>query len=237
MNRIPLLLLPGTLNNATLWQAQVDALSPHADIHVADLTRQGTTSAMADDALALMPPGPFAMAGFSLGGYVALEIMHRAGERVAALALVNTSARPETPEGRPGREKMMALALRDFPRLTGSLIQFMLPPESLADTALVASIQSMMNEVGAEAFVRQSQAVMDRADSRDVLVSVHCPTLVIAGADDKVAPPRFSEEMAAAIPGAQLHVLPATGHLSPMERSGPVAALMQDWLARATQTA
>ena len=232
MNRIPLLLLPGTLNDAELWRAQADALGAQADIRVADFSRQSSTAAMAEDAIALMPPGPFAIAGFSLGGFVAFEVVRRAGSRVLGLALINTQARAETPEGKPGREKMMALAVRDFPRLSATLIQFMLPTERQADAALTGTIQSMMDRVGADAFVRQSQAVMDRADSRSLLASIACPTLVIGGTEDKVAPAKLSEEMAAAIPGAQLHLLPATGHLAPLERPAEVTEFMRTWLAR-----
>jgi pimeloyl-ACP methyl ester carboxylesterase len=231
MNRIPLLLLPGTLNDAELWRAQIDALGTQADIRVADFTQQSSIAAMAGDALAILPEGPFALAGFSLGGFVAFEVLRRATGRVRGLALVNTQARPESPEGRPGREKMMALAGRDFPRLTASLIQFMLPPERQGDATLVAAIQTMMDRVGADAFVLQSQAVMDRADSRPLLPSIACPTLIIGGLEDKVAPPRLSEEMAAAIPGAQLHLLPATGHMGPLERPAEVTGLLQAWLA------
>lgn len=231
--RISLVLLPGTLNTAVLWQAQVAALSAHADIHLADLTQQDSIAAMADHVLARMPEGRFALAGFSLGGYVALEIMRRAADRVLALALINSSARPETPEGQVGREKTMALAQRDFARLTSTLIQHMLPPERQEDSMLVANIRAMMNELGAPVFVRQSRVVLARADSRADLSAIRCPTLIVTGADDKVAPPRFSEEMAAALSDAQLHILPATGHLSPMERPEQVTGLMQTWLARA----
>ena len=87
-----------------------------------------------------------------------------------------------------------------------------------------------MDRVGPDAFVRQSQAVMGRADGRAVLPSVSCPTLIIGGLEDKVAQPEFSEEIAAAIPGAQLHLLPATGHLAPMERPAEVTRLMKAWL-------
>ncbi len=235
MNRTPLLLLPGTLNDAQLWRAQAHALGTQADIIIADLTSQGSTAAMADEAIAAMPEGPFSVAGFSLGGFVAFEVIRRAADRVQGLALVNTQARAESPEARPGREKMMALAGRDFPRLTATLIQFMLPPARHGDADLVTAIQSMMDRVGPDAFVRQSQAVMDRADSRDALGAITCPTLVIGGLEDKVAPPKLSEEMAAAIPGAQLHLLPATGHLAPMERPGEVTRLMQAWLNQARQ--
>ena len=230
MNRIPLLLLPGTLNDAQVWRAQIDALGTLADIRVADFSQQRSTADMATDAIVAMPDGPFALAGFSLGGFVALEVMRRAARRVRGLALVSTQARPESSEGKPSREKMMALAGRDFPRLTSMLIQFMLPPARHADAALVAAIQSMMDRVGADAFVRQSQAVMDRADSRAMLPTISCPTLIVGGLEDKVARPEFSEEMAAEIPCSHLHLLPSTGHLVPMERPAEVTRLMHAWL-------
>lgn len=230
MKRLPLLLLPGTLNDAELWRTQIAAFDGQTDIHVGDFTTQTTIAAMADDAIAAMPEGPFALAGFSLGGYVSFEVLRRVGDRVCGLALINTQARPEPPEGRPGREKMMALAVRDFPRLVSTLIQFMLPQARLEEIALVTPIQAMMGRVGAETFVRQSQAVMDRADSRPVLASIACPTLIVAGMEDKIAPPRFSEEMAAAIPGAQLHLLAATSHMSPLERPDEVTGFMRTWL-------
>ena len=234
MNRIPLLLLPGTLNDAEIWRAQIDALTL-ADIRVADFTTQTSIAAMADDAIGLMPHGAFMLAGFSLGGYVAFEVLRRAGDRVRGLALVHTQARPESLESRPRREKMMALARSDFPRLTEALLQFMLPPARLGEATLVASIRSMMSRVGAAAFVRQSQAVMDRADSRAALAAIACPTLIIGGMEDPVAPPELSEEMAAAIPGAQMHLLPATGHMGPMERPDEVTGLMRTWLERGVQ--
>jgi pimeloyl-ACP methyl ester carboxylesterase len=230
MNRTPLLLLPGTLSDAEIWRAQIDALHGHADIRVADLTTQTSIAAMANDAMGMIPNGTFALAGFSLGGYVAFEVLRRAGARVRGLALVNTQARAESPESRQRREKMMALARRDFPRLVDALIQFMLPAARIGEATLVATIQSMMNRVGAAAFVRQSHAVMERADSRATLATIDCPTLVIGGVEDPVAPPELSEEMAAAIPGARMHLLPATGHMGPLERPDQVAHLMWTWL-------
>jgi len=232
LNRIPLLLLPGTLNDAALWRAQIKALGGVADIRVADFTSQPSIAAMAEDAIATMPDGRFALAGFSLGGFVAFEILRRAAKRVLGVALVNTQARPEPPESRPGRERMMALAGRDLPGLTGALIQFMLPPQRQGDAELMAAVLSMMNRVGAEAFVRQSEAVMNRADSRATMAAIDCPTLVIGGMQDKVAPPKLSEEIAAAIPGAQLHLLADTGHLAPLERPTEVIELMRAWLTQ-----
>ncbi len=230
MNRPTLLLLPGTLNDEAVWKAQTDQLE--VNICVADLTQQNTIASMAEHAIASMHSGPFFMAGFSLGGYVALEIMRRASSRIKGLALISTSARPELIAGRAGREEMMALAQKDFSQLTSKLIQFMLPATRYSDVNLVTDIQAMMDRVGADAFVRQSQAVMDRADSRDILTLIRCPTLIISGKNDKVAAPKFSEEMANAIPLAELHFLEETGHMAPMERPNEVTKLLKAWLEK-----
>jgi len=228
MNRPTLLLLPGTLNDEAVWKAQTDQLE--VNFCVADLTQQNTTSSMAEHAISSLQSGPFFMAGFSLGGYVAFEIMRRASNRIKGLALISTSARPELIAARAGREEMMALAQKDFPQLTSKLIQFMLPTARHSDVHLVKDIQDMMNRVGADAFVRQSQAVMNRADSRDILTSIRSPTIVISGNDDRVAAPKFSEEMANLIPGAELHFIEETGHMAPMERPNEVTSLLKTWL-------
>ena len=233
MNKIPLLLLPGTLNNARVWAAQVAALAPVADIRVADISTQDSMTAMADDAIRAMP-ARFAIAGFSLGGFVALEIMRRAGARVAGLGLFSTSARAESEAAKPGREKSIALAQRDFAQLLANMRPFVLGPHSLGDGALNAHLDTMMHEVGAAAFVRQSRAVINRAESRDLLPAITCPTLIVCGRADAVCPPKLSEEMAAAIPGADLHLLDDAGHMLPFEAPAALNALMQQWLGRIT---
>ena len=231
MPKIPLLLIPGTLNTARIWAAQSAGLAPLAEMHIADLTTQDSTAAMAEDALRAMPPR-FAMAGFSLGGYVALEILRRAPERVAGLALISTSARAEPQEALAGRQKSIDLARRDFTRLLAGMRPFMLAPANLDNPALNGALDGMMREVGAEAFARQSQAVMGRADSRALLPTITCPTLLVCGRDDKVTPPRFSEEIAAAVPGAVLELLDQVGHLSPMEAPDRITDLLKAWLHR-----
>jgi pimeloyl-ACP methyl ester carboxylesterase len=231
MPKPPLLLIPGTLNTARIWSAQSTGLAPLAEIHIADITTQDSTAAMAEDALRAMPPR-FALAGFSLGGYVALEIMRRAPARVTGLALISTSARPEAQEALAGRQKSIELARRDFTRLLATMRPFMLAPANLDNLPLNAALDAMMLEVGAEAFARQSQAVMGRADSRALLPTITCPTLLVCGRDDKVTPPRLSEEMAAAVPGAVLELLDQVGHLAPIEAPDRLTHLMTTWLKR-----
>jgi pimeloyl-ACP methyl ester carboxylesterase len=116
MNRPPLLLLPGLASDAELFGPQLEDLAVVADVRVADLSRHDTMAALAADALAQAPWPRFALGGLSMGGYVAYEILRQAPQRVSALALIDTSARPDTPESTENRRRLMALAERDFPR-------------------------------------------------------------------------------------------------------------------------
>ncbi|MFN0164269.1 MAG: alpha/beta fold hydrolase, partial [Burkholderiales bacterium] len=179
-------------------------------------------------------PQRFCVAGFSLGGYIALEIMRRAPGRVAALALVSTSARPEPEEMKPQRLKSAALALRDFDKLMANMRPFMLTTEHLADAALNAEIDTMMRAAGAAAFERQTRAIIERADSRPDLARITCPTLVICGREDKVTPPRLSEELAAGIPGAKLEIVDGAGHMLPMEAPDALTDALARWMTRVT---
>ncbi len=127
-SRLPLLLLPGLINDARLWLSQVSQLSDIADARVGDLTVADTIPALAAAALSQAPAERFALAGLSMGGYVAMEIMRQAPERVLALALLDTSARADTEEATEGRRKAMALAETDFPAVIAALLPKMVHP-------------------------------------------------------------------------------------------------------------
>lgn len=231
MTRLPLLLIPGTLNTPRVWRAQIDSLGDRVEARVADASAHDSMAALADAALEGMPER-FALAGFSLGGYVALEIMRRAPRRVLGLCLISTSARPEPEEMKPQREKSAALALRDFDKLMANMRPFMLTPEHLNDAPLNTEIDAMMRAAGAEAFGRQTRAIVARADSRALLPSITCATLVACGREDRVTPLKFSEELAAAIRGARLEIIDGAGHMLPMEAPAALTAAMAAWLDR-----
>ena len=212
-----------------VWAAQTAGLAAHAEIRIADITSQASTVAMAHAVLAGAPPR-FALAGFSLGGYVALEVLRLAAPRITGLALISSSARPEHPDAVPGREKMIALALRDFQRMLAGMRPFMLAAVNLGNAGLNARLDEMMVAVGAASFVRQSRAVIERADSRALLGGISCPTLVACGREDRVTPPALSEEMAAAIPNARLELIDNAAHMLPMEAPDTLTRLLARWL-------
>lgn len=234
--RIPLLLLPGALCDAALWRHQIAGLSNIADVRVADLTRDDSVGAMAARVLAGAPPR-FALAGISLGGYVALEIMRRAPERVTRLALLDTSARPEeegTVEANPAERDGSPSGLGQAGLgQVGLMTTLLVHPKRLADRRLSTILGAMAERVGRKAFLRQQRAVRARPDSRAGLAAIACPTLLICGRQDPLAPPAMHEEMAAAIPGAELLVIEECGHLSPLEQPEEVTAALRRWLQRA----
>jgi len=186
---------------------------------------------MAARVLAGAPPS-FALAGISLGGYVALEIMRRTPERVTRLALLDTSARPEEEgamEGNPAERDGSAAGLGQVGLMTTLLVH----PKRLADRRLSTILGAMAERVGRKAFLRQQRAIRARPDSRAGLAAIACPTLLICGRQDPLASPAVHEEMAAAIPGAELLVIEECGHLSPLEQPEEVTAALRRWLQRA----
>ena len=178
-DKVPLVLLPGLLCDAALWQPQVDALSDIADCRVADLTTQDSIEAMAESVLAAMP-ARFALAGLSMGGYVALEIMARAPERVTRLALLDTRAQADEAEESKRRRGLIELAEKgQFKGVTPRLLPLFIHEARLDDAALTGTVTRMAQHVGKEAFIRQQRAIMGRRDQMATLVKIHVPTLVL----------------------------------------------------------
>jgi pimeloyl-ACP methyl ester carboxylesterase len=225
-----LLLLPGLLCDGRLWRDQVAGLAGTRCV-VADLTHDDSISAMASRALSLLPEGPLAVCGLSMGGYVALEIFRLAPDRMRRLALFDTSARPDTPEQTRRRKALLALSESGmFRGVTPRLLPQLLAPANLAGP-LGAEVMAMAERVGRPAFHRQQRAIMQRRDSRPDLPRVAIPTLVGVGEHDSLTPPHLAEEIAGLVPGARLAVVPRAGHLPSMEQPAAVNALLLAWLA------
>jgi pimeloyl-ACP methyl ester carboxylesterase len=230
--RIPLLLLPGLLCDAALYAPEIAALDDIAAPIVGDLTRHDSIAGMAAAMLAEMPEY-FSLVGLSMGGYVAQEIMRQAPHRVGRLALLDTSARADSDEQHARRRGLIELAGKGhFKGVTPQLLPQLIGRDRLTDTALVDTIMAMAERVGHDAFLRQQTAIMGRPDGRADLGRIACPTLVLCGRDDAVTPVALHEEMAAAIPGAELVVVEDCGHLSTIERPEAVNAALRRWLGR-----
>ncbi len=230
VNKTPLLLLPGLLCDAALWRGQIDDLGDITTPLVADLSHDDSITAMAQSALAAAPPR-FALAGLSMGGYVAQEIMRQAPERVLRLALLDTSSRPDTAEQSVRRRGLIELAERgEFKGVTPRLLPVFLHPDRLEDKPLTEAVMAMTERVGKDAFLREQRAIIGRLDSRPSLPAIDCPTLVVCGREDQLTPLEFSEEITRLVRGARLEIVEHCGHLSTMERPWEVSVLLRQWL-------
>jgi pimeloyl-ACP methyl ester carboxylesterase len=227
---LPLVLVPGLLCSARLYAPQVTALWSHGPVVVADHRRDADMTAIAARILENAPPR-FALAGLSMGGYIAFAMLRLAPERIARLALLDTSARPDLPEQTAGREKFIAMAQAgQLSDVVEALIPRFLHKNRHGDEALKQTVRTMAAETGADAFVRETKAIMSRPDSRPLLASIRCPTLVLVGEGDDLTPPELAKEIASGIAGAGLTVVPDCGHLSTLERPEAVNAALAAWL-------
>ena len=226
-----LVLLPGLLCDAALWAPQVGYLA-EANPWIADLTRHDSIAEMAAAVLREAPAERFALAGLSMGGYVAQEIVRQAPRRVERLALLDTRARPDEPEETQRRHALMELAQQEggFAPVTNRLLPLLVHPARVQDEPLVHTIREMAERVGLPAYLRQQRAIMGRPDFRPLLPAIRCPTLVLCGRQDALTPLAFHQEIVAAVPGAELVVLEACGHLSTLERPVEVNAALRAWL-------
>jgi pimeloyl-ACP methyl ester carboxylesterase len=228
----PLVLVPGLSCNAALYAPQWAALADGRLILVADHASDDSLGAIAERLLAAAPPR-FALCGLSMGGYVAFEVLRRAPERVTRLALLDTSAKPATPETNEPRAQMIALAEKGaYDNVTTLLWQRLVAPGRLTDEPLRLLVRGMADAVGPGGFVHQQKAIMQRPDSRPVLKDLGKPTLVLVGEEDVITPPAEAQEMVALVGGAgRLVSVPRCGHLATLEAPDPVTAALKRWLA------
>jgi pimeloyl-ACP methyl ester carboxylesterase len=226
----PLLLIPGLTCTAALWAPQIAALRAHATITIADHSGHETMAQIAQHILSNAPQR-FALAGLSMGGYIAFEIMRQAPDRVTRLALLDTSAKPFNPMQAPGRYALVALAREEgMDAVLRQLLPMFLHPARVHDEALVATVLQMGRDTGPDAFDRQQAALMSRPDSRPTLAAIRCPTLVLVGAQDLLTPVAEHEAIAAGIAGSTLEIISDCGHLSTLERPDAVNRSMAAWL-------
>jgi pimeloyl-ACP methyl ester carboxylesterase len=227
---LPIVLVPGLNCSARLYAEQIPALWGFGPVTIADHRRDDSVAAIATRILATAPPR-FALVGLSMGGYIAFAIARQAPERVTRLALLDTSARPDTSEQSERRRGMIALAESGrFAEVTDLLFPVFVHRNRQGDETLRAIVRTMAEETGPQAFVRQQRAIMTRPDCRALLASIRCPTLVLVGDGDQLTPPALSEEIAAGIAGARLVRVPDCGHLSTLERPEPVNRALVEWL-------
>lgn len=228
---LPIVMVPGLGCSARLYAEQIPALWPFGPVFIADHTRDDTMAAIARRILTAAPPR-FALAGLSMGGYIAFEIMRQAPQRVVKLALLDTSARPDTPEQTERRQGAIELARNGrVADIADAAFLLYVHPDRYDDKALKAIVHAMAEETGAPAFLRQQQAIISRPDSRPTLATIKCPTLVLVGEHDRGTTPELAREIAAGIAGSHLVIIPDSAHLTTLEQPQAVTAALVEWMS------
>ena len=232
----PVVFLPGLVCDATVW-THAKAEFRGVAVSVAEYGTLDSLAAMAEKVLREAPPR-FALAGHSMGGRVALEVLRRAPERVAALALLDTGVQPLAPGEAGQRETAGRYELLQVAREQGMAVmarrwvQGMVWKPRLGDAPLVESVIEMMARSSAEVFAAQIRALLARPDASGLLAGIRCPALVLCGEDDSWAPASRHREMAENIPGAQLVLVPECGHMCTLERPVEVTRALLEWHER-----
>jgi 4-hydroxy-2-oxoheptanedioate aldolase len=227
---VPLVLLPGMLGTATLWDEVAPMLRHLVPVRFGRIDLDVSVEEMADSVLASSPER-FALAGHSLGGSVALAIVARAPERVQRLALVNASAQPPTIEQLASWDEFEDRARNGkFLELANWFAQQSFSEAPGTDGALVGRVAAMARDCGPRVLLRQLAAQRSRTDQRAGLSAISCPTLIVSGVEDVICPSERQEELAAAIPSAQHECLERVGHYSPLEAPDRLAGAMARWL-------
>ena len=228
---LPLVLVPGLLCSARLFGPQVAALWRFGAVIVVDHRHDDEIGKVAARILTEAPPR-FALAGLSYGGYLAFELMRQSPERIERLALLDTSARPDTPEQTAARYAFIEMAEQGrFSEVVETLTPRFLQASRREEPALKEILHAMAVDVGAAAFVRQEKAIISRPDSRPFLPQIRCPTLVMTGDSDDLTTPEMAQEIAGGISGAKLAIVPDCGHLSTLERPEAVNVALAEWLS------
>ncbi|GAB2184303.1 alpha/beta fold hydrolase [Roseibium sp. LAB1] len=226
----PLVLLPGMMCDARLYVPQIAALSGRVPIHLAPITERASVEELAADVLDTAPPR-FALAGLSMGGIVAMEVLRQSPDRIDRLALLDTNPRAELDEVKARREPQIDKVL------SGGLREVMrdeLKPNYLANGPsrqfVLDLCMAMALELGPQVFERQSRALQSRPDQQDTLKRVTCPTLVLMGAEDRLCPIDRHELMHQLIESSTLQIIDGAGHLPTLEQPDAVNAALKTWL-------
>jgi len=225
-----ILLVPGYMADETLWDDLREPLAPFAPLVHADLRHDASLAAMAARALRDAPPS-FILVGFSMGGYVAREIVRQAPGRVEALVLIATSTRPDTDAVKQGKRAVARSAPSvSFAGLSRTAIASSLQPSRADDESLIERVRQMGVRLGPEAFRHQS--MVERPGDLHLLDAIRCPTLIIAAGHDRLRSLKESQELHAGIAGSQFAVIEDSGHMIPIEAPQALGDVLAPWLAR-----
>lgn len=229
----PTLLIPGLACSAALFRDQIGALNAFGPVHIADHRGADTVAELAAGILKTAP-SHFRLCGLSMGGYIAFEIWRQAPERVTHMALLDTSARPDTPEGTQKRKDAIALCRKgQYLRVIKEGIPNLLTEEHVRTAAMRERVLEMAEHCGVQGYISQQMANASRPDSRPTLSTITVPTLVLVGEHDILTPEALAVEMVEGIgEHAELEVLQQAAHLTPLEQPLAVRAALTEFFAR-----
>jgi len=228
-----LVLIPGLISDAIVWQPLSLAMSGSMAVHAADLSQGTSITGMAQDLLERVA-GPVVPVGHSMGGRIAMEMARLAPERVKGLVLANTGHHPKREAELPKREAMIALGHKSMEELADSWLPPMVDEKRLADTVLMGALRAMVLRADADMHERQIRALIGRPDATSYMATLTCPTLLIAARQDLWSPIAQHAEIAAAMPDAEITIIEDAGHFAPLERPDEVTAAIAAWLKNRT---
>lgn len=231
-----LLLVPGMLNDGRIWSEVTGRLGDVADVRVADVTTQNSLADMAQDAWRLVDANllgaPLVLAGFSMGGYVVMEMLSQMFSQMPhplhGVAFLSTSPRPESPDGMAVRQKTIEAMHTDFPKTVEGIVPWSTYKPS---DILTQDLRQMMLDLGSEVAIRQTQAIMARRDHRAMLARLTGPVRLLCGQRDRVTPPELTQELSSLIPHAACQIVENSGHMLPRENADQVAHHLRHMLA------
>lgn len=227
-----LLLVPGMLNDQRIWSDVIAGLGDTVQVQVAQVLTQNSIADMARDAWALLASvpadAPVVLAGFSMGGYVVMEMLSQSRRPLHGVAFLSTSPHPESAEGLETRQKTLRAMHKDF----GKVVEGILPWSThQLSPSVQGELRQMMLDLGSDVATRQTQAIMGRADHRALLAQLTCPVHLLCGQQDRVTPPALIQDLAALIPHAPCELVEACGHLLPREKPEVVIRHLRQLLA------
>jgi pimeloyl-ACP methyl ester carboxylesterase len=229
---VPFVLIPGLNSTARIFRDATEALWPLGSVTIADTLEGEGVTGMAEAILRDAPP-KFALGGFSMGGYIGFEILRRAPKRVIGLALIDTTARRDTPALSETRQRRVEQARAGkFGLVVEQSFATSPHPDHVGDQRLKAIHHAMALSNGPEAYIRHQQAIIGRPDSRPMLASLTLPTVVVVGEADQTTPVGVAREMHEGIGGSRLVIVPEAGHLALLEQPEIVNAALVEWAGR-----
>lgn len=229
---VPVVLIPGFMSDAVSWTHQFEALSSDSEVIIPGGHYELPSMQEMARHIAQELPEQFDVVGWSMGGYIAFELYRVAKDRIRKLALVSTTARPETSESAQRRaEVLAAVSNKGIRAVWSQLLDKLLYEPGRVDIAFKMRIVEAAEKLGEHVLRSQTTAIIERRDARPDLETMGCETLIVAGQHDVIVPMEQSIEMNRSMIHSRLHVIRQAGHCSPWEQPEQINNLLRTFFA------